>query len=138
VFLSGVRRGLIADLGPKEENLTTAQRILCDRVIGKLGVLRVVEEFAKEQGVLQKGELSPILKHNYLAWANSLRLDLQALGLDKRAVEPEMSLAQIIAEHDAQAGQGAAGQGNDSDEGEKIHSTHFSCGGGGEKDGNMA
>ena len=139
-FLSEVRRGLIRDLGPKEQDLSTAELILLDRVIGKLGVLRVVEEFAKEEGVLQGKELSPILQRNYLAWANSLRLDLQALGLDKRAVEHEPTLAEIIREFDenkkseqeAQAGREGGGEGDETGEREKIHCTHFSREGGGE------
>jgi len=111
-FLGDVRQGLIKDLGPKQENLTTAQLILIDRIIGKLGVLRCAEEFVRESGVVKGQELSPILKRSYLSWANSLRLDLQALGIDKRQSEPGPTLAEIIAEHNGD-------QGEPNNEGEK-------------------
>jgi hypothetical protein len=112
-FLGDVRQGLIKDLGPKEENLTTAQLILIDRIIGKLGVLRCAEEFVRESGVVKGQELSPILKRSYLSWANSLRLDLQALGIDKRQSEPGLTLAEIIAEHDRAQGEPKSKEGKD-------------------------
>ena len=43
-------------------------------------------------------ELSPPLKKNYLSWANSLRLDLQALGLDKRASDEILDPQAYVAE----------------------------------------
>jgi len=97
-FLTKVREGLIRDYGPGEENLTTAQLILVDRVIGKLGVLRCIEEYSRESGVMEGQELSPPLKKNYLSWANSLRLDLQALGLDKRASDEILDPQAYVAE----------------------------------------
>jgi hypothetical protein len=100
-YLTACREGLISDLGPAEEALSTAQRILIDRVIGKLGVLRCLEEFAREQGVIKEGKLSSPLEHNFLGWSNSLRLDLQALGIDKRAGEKILSPLEIAAEIDA-------------------------------------
>jgi hypothetical protein len=81
-------------------DLTTGQKILIDRVIGKLGVLRCLEEYAREQGVIKKGKLSSPLEHNFLAWSNSLRLDLQALGIDKRAGAKVLDLADYIRQAD--------------------------------------
>jgi len=117
-FLGDVRQGLIKDLGPNQESLTTAQLILIDRAVGKLGVIRCVEEFAKEAGVIKGHELSPILKRNYLAWANSLRLDLQALGIDRRQTESEMDLAEVVREIDERAAveKAKAGQGRETGE----------------------
>jgi hypothetical protein len=108
--LTACREGLISDLGPKEEDLSTAQRILIDRVIGKLGVLRCLEEYAREQGVIKKGKLSSPLEHNFLAWSNSLRLDLQALGISKRAGERVLSPLEIAAEIDAEKVEKSAGK----------------------------
>ena len=99
--LSEVRKGLIRDLGPDEENLTTAQLILIDRAVGKLGVLRCVEEFAKEKGVMEGKELSPILRQNYLSWSNSLRLDLVALGIDRKQLDGP-DIQQVMREFDEQ------------------------------------
>jgi len=100
--LTACREGLISDLGPGEEDLNTAQKILIDRVIGKLGVLRCLEEYAREKGVIKEGKLSFPLEHNFLGWSNSLRLDLQALGIDARAGEKILSPLEIAAEIDAE------------------------------------
>jgi hypothetical protein len=114
--LTMCREGLISDLGPKEEDLSTAQRILIDRVIGKLGVLRCLEEFARERGVIKEGKLSSPLEHNFLGWSNSLRLDLQALGIDKRAGEKILSPLEIAAVIDAEKAEKSAADGQGSAE----------------------
>lgn len=80
-YLMAVREGLIRDLGPAENNLSTAQLVLIDRVTTKLGVIRCVEEHIRENCVMEGDDLAPSLKASYLAYNNSLRLDLQALGL---------------------------------------------------------
>jgi hypothetical protein len=79
-----VRAGLVEDLGPCESDLSTARIVLIDRSISLLGILRLIEEHARENGVFFNGDLSPSLKNNYLAYCNSLRLSLEALGLDVR------------------------------------------------------
>ena len=83
-WLTEVREGLIGDLGPSEGDLTTAQRVLIDRIISKLGVVRCVEEFVRENHVMKGDRLSPSLRESYLAYNNSIRLDLLALGIEKR------------------------------------------------------
>jgi len=123
-WLSEVRAGLISDLGPTEKDLTTGQAILIDRVIGKLGVLRCIEEHVREKGVLKGEELRGLLGKNYLGWANSLRLDLLALGISEknggRILSPLEIAAEIDAEKEAvtcgpgiaQAGRSVASQGD--------------------------
>ena len=86
-YLMAVRKGLVTDLGPTELDLTTAQIVLIDRITTKLGVIRCVEEHIRENSVMVGNDLAPSLKASYLAYNNSLRLDLQALGLDKRSEE---------------------------------------------------
>jgi hypothetical protein len=83
-YLMAVRLGLVRDLGPTEEDLSTAQIILIDRIATKLGVIRCVEEHIREKSVMVGDDLAPSLKTSYLAYNNSLRLDLQALGLEKK------------------------------------------------------
>jgi hypothetical protein len=83
-YLMAARQGLVRDLGPTENDLTTAQIILIDRVTTKLGVIRCVEEHIRERAVMRGDELAPCLKASYLAYNNSLRLDLQALGIARR------------------------------------------------------
>jgi len=86
-YLMAVRQGLVRDLGPSENDLSTAQVVLIDRVTTKLGVIRCVEEHIRENSVMKGDDLAPSLKASYLAYNNSLRLDLQALGLEKRSEE---------------------------------------------------
>ncbi len=96
-YLTKAREGLVRDLGPLEADLTAAQVVLIDRVISKLSVLRCIEEHVRENGVFTKaGELESVLSNSYLAWANSIRLDLQALGIDKRAAGTILAPYEII------------------------------------------
>lgn len=113
-YLTEVRQGLINDLGPLEEDLSTAQGVLIDRVISKLSILRCVEEHVRERGVFTKtGELDSVLSKSYLAWANSIRLDLQALGLSTKVGERILSplqLAEQIDREEAEKEAQAAGE----------------------------
>ncbi len=86
-YLSGVREGLIHDLGPTEEDLTTAQKLIIDRIIGQVGVIRLIEEYCREQGIFQGALLQPVLAKNYGAFTNSLRLNLEAIGLERKKNE---------------------------------------------------
>jgi hypothetical protein len=111
VYLQATRNGLIEDLGPREADLTTAQRVLIDRTVSKLAIIRCIEEYIKETGVFRKAWLSPVLEKSYVAYTNSLRLDLEALGINKRAGERVLSPLEIAAEIDAEkaeAGQASA------------------------------
>jgi len=83
--LTAARENLIQDLGPTEQDLTAAQIILIDRVITKLGIVRCIEEHIRETSVMQGHNLAPSLRQSYLAYNNSIRLDLQSLGINKRA-----------------------------------------------------
>lgn len=122
-YLTEAREGLVNDLGPTEADLTAAQIVLIDRVISKLSILRCIEEHVREKGVFTKaGELDSVLSKSYLAWANSIRLDLQALGIDKRAGERVMGPLEVAAEIDrAKTGtdnaEGEAGAGEIDDPG---------------------
>ena len=66
------------------KSLTTAQLILIDRITTKLGVVRCMEEHIREHSVFEGNELAPCLRASYLAYQNSLRHDLQALGIDRK------------------------------------------------------
>jgi len=100
-YLTAAREGLVRDLGDGkgEENLSTAEIILIDRVITKLGVVRCMEEYIREHSVMDGDKLTSPLKVSYLAYNNSIRLDLQALGLQKRTSEDILSppkLAEMV------------------------------------------
>jgi len=104
-YLTEVREGLIRDLAAREEELTMAQRVLVDRVVTFLGVVRLIEEMVKEKGIFETpaGLLNPALATNYLAYNNSIRLTLQVLGINRQRVERGPTLADIIREGDEAA-----------------------------------
>ena len=83
-YLIAVREGLVKDLGPTENDLSTAQIIIVDRITTKLGVIRCIEEHIRERSVMVGDDLAPSLRASYLAYNNSIRLDLQALGLERK------------------------------------------------------
>jgi len=99
-YLTEVREGLIEDIGGTEEGLTTAQRVLIDRIISKLGVVRCIEEHIRENTVMTGHELAPSLRKSYLAYNNSIRLDLQALGIDKRQADEVTDVQAYIRQFD--------------------------------------
>lgn len=85
-YLIDVRERLIVDIAGTEENLTAAQELLIGRVIAKLGVVRCIEaHVAETRKIIEGGELVPALGNNYLAFSNSVRLDLVALGVARKA-----------------------------------------------------
>jgi len=107
-YLSSIREGLIRDLGPREEDLTTAQLALVNHTISKLGVLRLIEEHVQGHGIFKMdGSLDPALGKFWLAASNSLRLDLLALGIHTRKGDEGLSLERYI-DLKAEAGPGAA------------------------------
>lgn len=127
-YLTAVRAGLIEDLGPEEEDLTMAQLVLIDRIIAKLAVARAIEERVAKAGIFPGVDqllVHPSLDQNYLAFCNSIRLALSALGISKRAagkaLDP-LEIARIIDAKAAQAAQGGpseVGQGSAQGDAEK-------------------
>jgi len=83
-YLSEVRAGLIEDLGPREEDLSMAQRVLIDRVISLLGLVRLFEEHARSKGLFSEGNPLSELQTLYLSYNETIRRTLQALGLKRR------------------------------------------------------
>lgn len=86
-YLTAVREGLIRDLGPTESDLTTAQIIIIDRIVTKLGVIRCIEEHIRENSVMVGDNIAPSLSQNYIAYNNSVRLDLDKLGIHTRKAD---------------------------------------------------
>lgn len=91
-YLTAVREGLIRDIGPTEKDLTTAQLILCDRVVTKLGVIRCIEEHIRENSVFRGNRLSESLRESYITYNESVRRDLKELGINKRQSDQVVSL----------------------------------------------
>ena len=99
-YLRSVREKLIQDLAGAEEALTAGQEILIHRVIAKLAVCRVIEEYIREKSSILTGdgELQPILQKRYLSYNTSVRADLIALGAIKPDELPEtvMSIEELV------------------------------------------
>lgn len=95
-YLTAAREGLICDLGSSEEDLSTAQIILIDRIISKLGITRCIEEHVGEDSVMKGNDLAPSLKASYLAYSNSIRLDLLALGIERSKVREDSDIQSYV------------------------------------------
>lgn len=95
-YLTAIREGLIRDIGPGEKDLTTAQLILIDRLISFLGIIRLIEEKAKEEGVFKGSDLTPSLKQSYISYNNTVRLTLEKLGIDKRQSDETLDVQDYI------------------------------------------
>jgi hypothetical protein len=63
-------------------------------------VIRLIEEHCKEEGILREHLLAPVLAENYGSFVNSLRLNLQALGINTRAGERILGPLELAAEID--------------------------------------
>ncbi len=96
-YLTACRQGLIDDLG-SDQSLSTAEAILIDRIISKLGISRCIEEHTRENSVMVGQELAPALKSSYLAYSNSIRLDLVALGINSKATGEPLDLGRYVDE----------------------------------------
>jgi hypothetical protein len=95
-YLESVRAGLVRDLGPIETDLSTAEIVLVDRIISKLGIVRCIEEHIRETGIMAGDDLAGPLRASYLAYSNSVRLDLMALGIKTRAADSILDLGRYI------------------------------------------
>ena len=86
---------LARDLGANRvDDLSAQQQVLVRRVAVKEVVLRLIESYALAGNVIGKnGRLVSPLAEHYLAYSNSIRLDLVALGLERRTKEATVDLA---------------------------------------------
>ena len=96
-YLTAIRENLVKDIAINEEGLTTAQRILVDRTVTFLGVIRLIEEWVREHGVLdEKGGLSPSLSAHYLAFNRNVKEYLVLLGIDRRRPDDVLDLGRYL------------------------------------------
>jgi hypothetical protein len=115
-YLEETRQGLIRDVSGSEENLSEQQRILIDRIISKLSIMRLIEVYIEKYGAFRQDrfkkdkvlELAPALGQNYLAFSNSVDRALKILGIEKKKAEDVMDLDEYIRKRDA-AEQGSQG-----------------------------
>lgn len=91
---------LVAERGG-DAAVGVGERTLIERAAFKSVMLQIVEAHVLSQPTpLKDGALLPVLGKQYLSWANSLRRDLEALGLRPPKPDPE-NLADYLAAHDA-------------------------------------
>jgi hypothetical protein len=99
-YLSGVRADLVKDLGPLEDDLTAAQRILVNQVVTMLGVTRLIEEHVAGVGIFDKGELRPVLRDSYLRYLAQVGRFLDLLGVSWRVSREVTDLETYLAKGD--------------------------------------
>jgi hypothetical protein len=75
-------------------NPTAAERLIIESA-----AVKATRLFLLSEKLLNGGDISSESDHHALAWLNSLRLDLSALGLEKRIKDVTPSLADIVAGH---------------------------------------
>ena len=77
---------MLATESAGSSDLTAIQIILIDRICFKYVGCRCIEQYVKKIGLIdeEKGLMRSTLDKNYLAWSNSLRLDLRELGSQRR------------------------------------------------------
>lgn len=110
-YLTNSRAELIRDLGPTEDNLTAAQIILIDGIITKLGIVRCIEEHIRENSVMVGQNVAPALQNHYLAYRNSIRLDLRELGIKTKVRERMLGVQEAIAKFDREKAEREEGAG---------------------------
>jgi hypothetical protein len=102
-YLANIRRGLLLDLGDgTEAGISTAKVVLIDILMGKLSQASLIMIWLGKHGYLNRDALErkslapePIVQ-TLLSLNNSIRADLQLLGLERRAAEVvKLDLAQF-------------------------------------------
>ncbi len=99
-YLTAVRNGLVRDLGPEEHHLTTAQIILIDRIVTKLGIIRCIEEHIRDNSVMIGDNLAPALGNNYISYNNSVERSLDKLGIHKKKTDETLDVQAYIKQFD--------------------------------------
>ena len=101
-YLKDIERDLI-ELQGGPEKITVAKEILIKGTIEAYGVLLLASIYCKREGILrpdllEKGivELQPVLGRQFLAFLNTLRQNLVALGLEKAEAEEVFDLHEYI------------------------------------------
>lgn len=108
-YLRDLEKDLINDFGGPE-NLSAAKEILIRTVIEAYGFILLSSMYCKREGILRPDrlkknvvELQPVLGHQFIAFMNTIRQNLLALGLNPesadRALTP-LELSHLVAEED--------------------------------------
>jgi hypothetical protein len=113
-YLEDMERELI-DLQGGPDKVTAGQEILIKGTIEAYGVILLASMYCKKEGILRPDkakdgiiELQPVLGQQFLAFLNTTRQNLLALGLDRKEVDDAIDPLKYI-----------QGDGLDDDQGEK-------------------
>lgn len=105
-YLEDMESELI-DLQGGREKLTAAQEILIKGTIEAYGVILLASMHCKKEGILrpdkaEKGiiELQPVLGQQFLAFLNTVRQNLLALGLEKKKTNDVLDVYSYIEKRD--------------------------------------
>jgi len=116
-YLKDLRRDLIEQLGGPEA-ITPAQEALIESTIQALGVQLLAGAYCQRFSILRPDlarrgilEFQPVLGKSLLAYINTVRQNLIALGLERRKADEVLNLGRYIAEKygPAQGGKGEEG-----------------------------
>lgn len=98
------KMALIDDQGGME-NMSAAKEMLMNATIEAYGFILIAAAYCKDAGVIRPDlakeniiELQPVLGKQYLAFANTIRHNLLALGLDKKRTENVIKIEEIKTE----------------------------------------
>lgn len=103
-YLEGMERILIDDQGGSSE-ITGAKEILIKGTVEAFGVFFLAIMYCKKEGILrpdllEKGivSLQPVLGNQFIAFMNTIRQNLVALGLEKKKADEVLDLKKYIKE----------------------------------------
>ncbi len=89
--------------------MTAAKQILIKSTVEAFGVVLLASVYCKDAGILRPDkrkngviELQPVLGNQFLAFMNTIRQNLIALGLDKKEAEEVLDLDTYIKQRDAE------------------------------------
>jgi len=96
-----MKMALIEDQGGME-NISAAKEMLMNATIEAYGFILIAVAYCKDAGVIRPDmkekniiELQPVLGTQYLAFTNTIRQNLLALGLDKKRIEKVVKIEEI-------------------------------------------
>lgn len=110
--VQAVKDQLVRDIAGEEASLTAAQRILIEKTINAYSVTLCMEAYIRANGLFRGKKLDPILGHSYLAFINTIRRNLEVLGISARAGEKILAPYEIVAKEGSEravAGRSSAG-----------------------------
>jgi hypothetical protein len=100
-----IREQLVRDIGGPAPELTAAQAILIDKTINLYQVTLCLEAHVRREGPFRGKKLDPVLGQNYLAFVNTIRLNLRELGISRKAQDAVLAPYEIVAAERAERAQ---------------------------------